>query len=121
VIGGRRPAVVPLLLLSVLCASAAGCRTSEAKTAWVMPADLACVTDDECTIRRTDLDCCCECDACAGSTGPFAISKRANAAWDARCAGAMCTMEACVEPVGRRVEDFRAVCVNQSCERRARR
>jgi hypothetical protein len=120
VIGGRRPAVVSLLLLSVLCASAAACRTSEAKKVWVMPADLACASDDDCTIRKAELDCCCECYACA-STAPFAISKRANADWNARCAGAICTMDACEDPVGRRVEDFRAVCVNQSCERRARR
>jgi hypothetical protein len=116
-----RSAVPSLFVASLLFAAApVSCRTQEAKKVWVMPADLACAADDECTIRNADLGCCCECSACR--TGePFAISKRANAAWDESCAGAMCTMDACVDPVGRRVEDFRAVCVNHACERRTRR
>ena len=116
---GGRSGVAPLLAGLLIFLSAGSCQKRETGKVWVMPADLACATDDDCTIRKMNFDCCCECDACA-SDQPFAISKRANTAWDARCAGAMCTMEACLDPAGHRVEDFRAVCVNHACERRAK-
>jgi hypothetical protein len=110
-----------VLVVFWLLAAGTSCRTPEAKgkTVWVMPADLACVDDADCTIRDADFECCCNCgDGCPPGTEPFAISKRAAATWSARCEGFICTMEACDAPPGKRVEDFRAVCVNRACERR---
>ena len=112
-----------LVVFSLLAAGTA-CRSPEprAKAVLVMPADLACANDDDCTIRNDDFDCCCDCGAgCPLGTEPFAISKRADAAWSARCHGVMCTGIACDDPAGKRIEDFRAVCVNQACERRPKR
>jgi len=113
----------PWLGVLALLAVGTACRSPEpkTKTVWVMPADLACDKDDDCTIRDADYGCCCSCHACRGAGEPFAISKRANARWEEACAGAMCTLDYCENPVGHRIEDFQAVCVNRACERRVKR
>jgi len=113
----------PWLVVFALLAAGTACRSPEprGKAVLVMPADLACSSDADCTIRDADLGCCCSCSACIGAAEPFAISTRANAVWEKDCAGAVCTMDACENPAGHRVQDFRAVCVNRACERRAKR
>ena len=105
-----------LALLTTAAVAGCAARTTPSVT-WVPPADLACERDGDCVVRDTGQGCCPRCDP---DVEPFAISARANAAWNALCADAMCTMEYCANPNLPPASAFIAVCANHVCERRAR-
>ena len=104
-------------LALLMVAAVLACAARAKPLTWVPPADLACERDGDCVVRDTTPGCCPSCDP---EVEPFAISARATAAWDAQCAGAMCTMEYCHNPNLPPASAFVAVCVNHVCERRAK-
>jgi len=96
-------------------------KSSPYRQVWVPSPDLACRHDADCTIRTEEMDCCCSCSPCQSNVAPFALSQRANEVWNQRCSGVECTMDYCDDPQAPRASDFEAVCVNNVCERRAKR
>jgi hypothetical protein len=108
------------LAFAILAASAVcACATTEMEDddAWFPRNEFYCDRDKDCVILGRDIHDCCACNP-----EPYAISRSALANEELVRKPCVCTLEEILCPtVTGHVDDFAAVCVRHTCEKRARK